>query len=65
MLDVIEDKQLAAHNREIIKGVYSILKDMDEHLKFVFITGVTKFSSLNQLRDITLAKEYSAICGYT
>jgi Holliday junction resolvase-like predicted endonuclease len=47
-----------------------VIKDSDSYLKFVFITGVTKFnkvsifSGLNQLQDITLNPKYSAICGY-
>ncbi|MDZ7925321.1 MAG: AAA family ATPase [Marinagarivorans sp.] len=50
---------------------YSVIKDADPFLKFVLLTGVSKFSKvslfsgLNNLRDITLSPEYSAICGYT
>jgi Predicted AAA-ATPase/PD-(D/E)XK nuclease superfamily len=57
--------------REGLKDFYSVLKDADEHLRFVFITGVSKFSKvslfsgLNHLKDITLDARYSAICGYT
>ncbi|MDD7409537.1 MAG: AAA family ATPase [Anaerovoracaceae bacterium] len=56
-------------NRILFKGVFSVLKDMDSYLKFVFFTGVTKFSKvsifsdLNQLRDISLLPDYSGICG--
>jgi hypothetical protein len=48
-----------------------VLKDADEHLKFVFLTGVSKFSKvslfsgLNHLQDITLTPRWSALCGYT
>lgn len=58
-------------NRETLKGFYGALKDADEYLKFVFITGVTKFSKvslfsdLNQLEDISLSEEYAGICGIT
>ena len=58
-------------NRELYKGFFSILKDMDEYLKFVFFTGVTKFtkvsifSDLNQLYDISMDDEFSGICGIT
>ena len=54
-----------------MKNIYSVIKDADPYIKFVFITGVSKFSKvslfsgLNNLKDITLSKEYSAICGYT
>ncbi|MGC8816167.1 MAG: AAA family ATPase, partial [bacterium] len=47
------------------------MKELDKYLKFVFITGVSKFSKvslfsgLNQLEDISLDKRYGNICGYT
>ncbi|KAA0257654.1 ATP-binding protein [Deferribacter autotrophicus] len=71
ILDRIEDRETAIEIREELKNFYSVLKDADEFLKFVFITGVSKFSKvsvfsgLNQLNDITLDAEYSTICGYT
>ncbi len=58
-------------NRSLYRGFFSVLKDQDEYLKFVFFTGVTKFSKvsvfsdLNQLRDISLLPEFSGICGIT
>ncbi len=71
ILDRIENKELSLTLREHLKNLYGVIKDADVYLKFVFITGVSKFSKvslfsgLNQLRDITLSKEYSTICGYT
>jgi hypothetical protein len=71
ILDVIEDKKEAEEVRKELKGFYSVLKDLDEYIKFVLITGVSKFSKvslfsgLNQLEDISLSKEYGNICGYT
>ena len=71
ILDCIEDKDTARQMRDTLKDLYSVLKDADEHLKFVFLTGVSKFSKvslfsgLNNLKDITLDARYSAICGYT
>lgn len=71
ILDRIEDKEEADRNREILRSFYSVIKSSDSYLKFVFITGVTKFnkvsifSGLNQLDDISIDKRYSAICGYT
>lgn len=56
-------------NRALFKGFFGNLKSSDEHLKFVFITGVTKFSKvsifsdLNQLHDISLSRDYASICG--
>ncbi|MEE6161704.1 AAA family ATPase [Cylindrospermopsis raciborskii DSH] len=57
--------------REGLKNLYSVLKEQDANLQFVFMTGVTKFSKvslfsgLNQLTDITIDTRYSSICGYT
>ena len=71
ILDVIDDLDKARISREILKGLYGSLKDNDQYLKFVFLTGVTKFSKvslfsgLNNLRDITISHEYADICGYT
>jgi hypothetical protein len=64
-----ENTQKAIENRDIMKVFYSILKDADPHLKLVFITGVSKFSrvsifsDLNNLTDITIDKQFGAICG--
>ena len=61
------------HNvyREMLTGFYTVLKDADRYLRFVFITGVTKFSqlgifsNLNQLIDISMAPDYATVCGMT
>ncbi|MBK7006116.1 MAG: ATP-binding protein [Burkholderiales bacterium] len=71
ILDNITHSPVALEMREGLKNLYSVLKGADEHLKFVFLTGVSKFSKvslfsgLNNLIDITLDKRYSALCGYT
>ena len=71
ILDALEDPDLARANRNYLRGLYSTLKFADAHIRFSFITGVSKFSKvslfsgLNNLRDITLDARYSAICGYT
>jgi len=71
ILDNIEDTQTAVMMRESLKNFYSVIKDADPYLKFVFITGVTKFSKvsifsgLNNLKDITLDPRYATICGIT
>jgi len=71
ILDRIEDKEEATSIREVLKNFYSVLKPLDVYLKFVFLTGVSKFSKvslfsgLNQLNDITIDERYSTICGYT
>jgi hypothetical protein len=71
ILDNITEPDRARVMRDGLRDLYSVLKDADAHLRFVFITGVSKFSKvslfsgLNNLRDITLEAPYSAICGYT
>ena len=71
LLDNISQPSAALELREGLKNIYSVLKGADEHLQFVFMTGVSKFSKvslfsgLNNLIDITLDPRYSALCGYT
>jgi len=71
LLDNVQDSQIAREIRSGLKNLYSVLKEQDANLQFVFMTGVTKFSKVslfsgvNQLMDITIDKRYSSICGYT
>jgi hypothetical protein len=71
ILDRIEQPELALQIREGLKDFYSVIKDSDAHIRFAMLTGVSKFSKvslfsgLNNLTDITLDANYSAICGYT
>jgi hypothetical protein len=71
ILDNISNTDVAVAIRDGLKNLYSVLKGSDAHLKFVFLTGVSKFSKvnlfsgLNNLQDITLDPRYSTICGYT
>ncbi len=57
--------------RSLLREFYQVLKDEGEYLRFVFITGVTKFSQLsifselNNLKQISMLDEYSGICGIT
>ncbi|MDR2709672.1 MAG: ATP-binding protein [Elusimicrobiota bacterium] len=57
--------------REVLRDFYEVIKAKDQYIRFIFLTGVTKFaglslfSGLNTLNDITLDDKYSAICGYT
>ena len=68
LLEVL-DEVFNERCRAIYKSFFGNLKRMDEHLKFVFFTGVTKFSKvsifsdLNQLYDISLEPRYETICG--
>ena len=71
ILDRIESPEIARQIRETLKDFYAVIKDSDAHIRFAFLTGVSKFSKvslfsgLNNLKDITLDARYSAICGYT
>ncbi len=71
ILDKLESPETSLGIRDELKGFYSVIKGADEYLKFVLLTGVTKFSKvslfsgLNSLEDLTLDKRYNAICGYT
>ncbi len=71
ILDALEVPEVARANRDFLRGLYAVIKDCDAHIRFTFITGVSKFSKvrlfsgLNNLTDITLDPRYSALCGYT
>lgn len=66
-----EKRLLEDRHREILKGFYSVFKEADEHLQFVLLTGVTKFSQVsvfsgfNQPDDISTDSRYEALCGIT
>ncbi len=71
ILDALNVPDVARANRDLLRGLYAMIKDADAHVSFVFLTGVSKFSKvslfsgLNNLTDITLDPRYSAVCGYT
>ncbi|WP_310462913.1 ATP-binding protein [Sphaerotilus sp.] len=71
ILDHLTDRDTATAMRDGLRNLYGVLKAADEHLAFVFLTGVSKFSKvsifsgLNHLQDITLTPRWSALCGYT
>ncbi len=71
ILDNIENPEVAKEVREYLKGFYSLLKDLDEYLKFILLTGVTRFSKagifsgLNNLEDISLNPDFGNIVGIT
>ena len=70
MLDVL-GTEMEQKNRETLKGFYGTFKAADAHLRFVLLTGVTKFSQVsvfsgfNQPEDISMDRRYDAICGIT
>ncbi|NEW61181.1 AAA family ATPase, partial [Sulfurovum sp. bin170] len=71
ILDNLDQIEIADQNREILRSFYSKMKTNDKYIKFVFITGVSRFakasifSGLNMLKDISLQSQYGEICGYT
>ena len=71
MLGTMDDPRLHIKIRDELKGFYGILKSYDQYLRFVFLTGVSKFShvsvfsDLNHLTDLTLDPQYSDLCGIT
>ena len=70
LLDVLEE-ELEDVNRSILKDFYGTFKAADASLRFVLLTGVTKFSQItvfsgfNQPNDISMDSKYDAICGIT
>ena len=70
-LDALDVPEIARANRDYLRGLYAVIKECDAHIRFSFLTGVSKFSKvslfsgLNNLTDITLDARYCAICGYT
>ncbi len=71
LLDVAHDKTSLEVLRNIMRNFYSPLKDSDPYLRFVFLTGITKFSQLsifselNNITNISMYNEYAGICGIT
>ena len=71
MLDAINGEALLACNQRELRAFYGALKGMGDLLRFVFLTGVTRFahlnifSGLNNLRDISMSMAYATLCGIT
>ena len=71
IIDHLENTDLAVQMREMMKGFFTVLKGSDEHIRFLLLTGVSKFSkagvfsNLNHLTDITLDNAYSSLLGIT
>ena len=69
LLDVVHEKENLLPLHRIMQNFYSPLKMLDPYLEFTFITGITKFpqssifSGLNNLDNISMFNQYSAICG--
>jgi hypothetical protein len=69
LVNTLDEPELNEELRKILKTFYGVLKSADAHLRFVFLTGVTKFSKvsvfsdLNHLEDISMDAQYAGICG--
>ncbi|WP_157078686.1 AAA family ATPase, partial [Methanobrevibacter filiformis] len=67
----LDDIEIAKGNRDVLRSFYQVLKPNDEHIHFIFVTGISKFtktsifSDFNNLDDITINPKYANICGYT
>ena len=71
LLDVVHEDRDLPVLRNVMRNFYSPLKACDPYLRFVFLTGITKFSQLsifselNNIQNISMLPEYAAICGIT
>ena len=69
LLDVMNDRERLVPMRQIMRNFYSPIKSLDPYLRFVFITGINKFaqlsifSELNNLKNISMLPDFSAVCG--
>ena len=71
LLDVVHEEQNLNDLRQVMRNFYSPLKDCEPYLRFVFLTGITKFSQLsifselNNIKNVSMDDEYAGICGIT
>ena len=71
IIDYLDRIEQAQANQETLRAFYSIINDNDPYIRFLLVTGVSKFSKvsifsdLNNLQDITLYRSYNDLCGYT
>ena len=71
ILDNLSNIKSANEMREVLRSFYTVLKSCDEFLRFVFITGISKFSkmgvfsAMNNLEDISMDRQFADIAGYT
>ena len=69
--DFVNEPEMARKVRGILRSFYKQLKANEEYIRFIFITGISKFarfgvfSTLNNVEDISLMSDYAEICGYT
>ncbi|MBQ9565417.1 MAG: AAA family ATPase [Synergistaceae bacterium] len=71
ILDNLGDMEKADAMRQVLRSFYTVLKSCDEYLRFVMLTGISKFSktgvfsAMNNLQDISMHRKYGDIAGYT
>ncbi len=71
VLDSIDNPELAIQNRDYLQGFYGAIKGSANHIRFLFVTGITMFSkmslfsTMNNLKNISIDPRYATICGYT
>lgn len=71
LVSSLNDSKLHEEMKNLLKPFYTVLKDMDSHIRFALITVITRFSrmtiisGLNNLNDISLDPAYSETCGIT
>ena len=71
LLEVLHEKEMLGSMRKVMQEFYQPLKASESMIKFCFITGITKFSQLsifstiNNLKNVTMLPQFSAICGIT
>ena len=71
LIDHLHNQEVAEGNRQLLQDFFGVLKNLDEYIKFTFITGISKFSKValfsgaNHLEDISMNAQYAAMMGYT
>lgn len=71
IINNLDNLAVAEDNREILREFFGTLKELDNHLKFTFVTGISKFSKVslfsgaNHLKDLTMHTAYADALGYT
>ena len=71
ILDNIGNPEMADEVRKVLRSFYTVLKSCDEYLRFVMLTGISKFSktgvfsAMNNLNDISMDQQFGDIVGYT
>ncbi len=71
LLDVVHENERLDNLRQVMRNFYSPLKDCESMLRFVFLTGITKFSQLsifselNNITNVSMDEPYAGICGIT